>query len=98
MTTTEPSTTGVAPGEFRMMIDGALVESAAGGAFDNINPATEEVLGQTTDATAADMDRAIAAARSAFDESAWATDRALRQRCLRQLQDAIVGEQELLRA
>ena len=98
MTTTDPTATQVAPGEFRMLIDGSLVEASAGGSFDNINPATEEVLGQTTDATAPDMDRAIVAARRAFDETGWSTDRALRQRCLRQLQDAIVSEQELLRA
>lgn len=98
MTTTDTAATTVAPGEFRMLIDGALVEAGAGGAFDNVNPATEEVLGQTTDATAPDMERAIVAARRAFDETGWATDHALRQRCLRQLQDAIVGEQELFRA
>jgi aldehyde dehydrogenase (NAD+) len=99
MTTTSPTDAPVATaGEFRMLIDGELVEATAGGAFDNINPATEEVLGQTADATAADMDRAIAAARRAFDETTWATDRARRQRCLRQLQDAIVSEQELFRA
>jgi len=85
-------------GEFRLLIDGALTDAAEGGGFDNLNPATEEVLGQTADATAADMDRAIAAARRAFDETSWSTDRALRQRCLRQLQDAIVGEQEEFRS
>jgi aldehyde dehydrogenase (NAD+) len=98
MTTTSLSGSPVTTaGEFRMLIDGALVEATGGGAFENINPATEEVLGSTTDATAADMDRAIGAARRAFDETGWSTDRALRQRCLRQLQDAIVGEQELFR-
>ena len=85
-------------GESRLLIDGALVDAAEGGRFDNVNPATEEVLGQTADATAVDMDRAIAAARRAFDETSWSTDRAFRQRCLRQLHEAIVGEQELLRA
>ena len=80
-----------------MLIDGALAESSTGAGFDNINPATEEVIGQTADATAADMDRAIGAARRAFDETGWSTDRALRQRCLRQLHEAIVAEQELFR-
>jgi len=86
-----------APGEPRLLIDGALVDATGGGRFDNVNPATEEVLGQTADATAADMDRAIAAARRAFDGTAWSTDRALRQRGLRQLHEAIVGEQEQFR-
>ena len=56
------------------------------------------MIGQTTDATAADMERAITAARRAFDETGWSTDRAFRQRCLRQLHEAIVGERELFRA
>src|SRR6202011_1707324 len=44
-----------------------------------------------------DMDRAIASARRAFDESAWATDRDLRKRCLLQLQEALAKERETLR-
>jgi aldehyde dehydrogenase (NAD+) len=44
------------------------------------------------------MRRAIAAARRAFDESGWATDRALRKRCLEQLQEALESEVEELRA
>src|SRR5204862_39023 len=38
-----------------------------------INPATEEVMGRAPDATAADVDRAVAAARRAFDEGPWPT-------------------------
>ncbi len=85
-------------GEQRMQIDGKLVEARSGKVFDNINPATEEVLGQVADAGHEDMDEAIGAARRAFDESAWATDKELRQRCIRQLHAALVEEQELLRA
>jgi aldehyde dehydrogenase (NAD+) len=80
-----------------MLIDGQLVESSSGGSFDNVNPATEEVLGQVTDATAADMDVAIAAARRAFDETSWSTDRAFRKHCLEQLQDALDGAREEMR-
>ena len=58
--------------------------------FETVNPATEEVLGVVADASAEDLERAIAAARRAFDETAWSTDVALRVRCLRQLQDAMV--------
>ena len=63
----------------------------------NINPATEEVIGQVADASAADMDRAIGAARRAFDETAWSTDRSLRKACLQQLKDALANERETLR-
>lgn len=80
-----------------MLIDGELVEAASGKRFDNINPATEETLGQVSDAGGEDMRRAIAGARRAFDESDWSTNRALRRRCLEQLQDAIEAEREEIR-
>jgi len=83
--------------EPRMLIDGKLVEADSGKTFDNVNPATEEVLGQVADASATEMHRAIDAARRAFDESDWATDRALRKRCLEQLQEALESEREELR-
>jgi len=84
-------------GEIRMLIDGELVEAQSGERFANLNPANEEVLGEVADAGAADMQRAIAAARRAFDDSDWATNRALRKRCLEQLQAALEGEAEQLR-
>ena len=84
-------------GEQRMLIDGQLVLADSGKTFDNINPATEAVLGQVADASAAEMQRAIGAARRAFDDTSWSTDRGLRKRCLEQLQTAIEGEQEALR-
>src|SRR5687768_8289933 len=81
-----------------MLIDGKLVEGSSGATFDNINPATEQVLGQVADGTASDMSAAIAAARNAFDTTTWATDHAFRKACLLQLQAAIESEQEELRA
>jgi len=84
--------------EPRMYIDGSLTEAKSGRRFDNVNPATEEVLGQVADAGVEDMELAIAAARRAFDETSWSTDRALRKRCLLQLQAAIEAEREQLRA
>ncbi|HEY1702814.1 MAG TPA: aldehyde dehydrogenase family protein [Trebonia sp.] len=84
--------------ERRMLIDGDLVEGADGAAFDNVNPATEEVLGQAADGTAADMRRAIGAARRAFDQTDWPVNRALRARCLEQLQEALEAEAEEFRS
>lgn len=43
------------------------------------------------------MNRAIDAARRAFDETDWSTNRRLRRRCLEQLYEAIEGEREELR-
>ncbi|MGW2309950.1 aldehyde dehydrogenase [Actinomadura luteofluorescens] len=77
-------------------MDGRLVPGA-GGAFETINPATEEVLGTAADASTDDMDRAIAAARRAFDETGWATDHAFRARCLRQLREGLRRRADELR-
>ena len=63
MATIETDRPGTVQGEVRMLIDGELVEAASGKRFDNVNPATEEVLGEVADASAEDMQRAIAAAR-----------------------------------
>src|ERR1700737_5425996 len=82
--------------EPKMMIDGKLVDGQAG-TFTNINPATEESLGEVTDASKEDMHRAIDAARRAFDETDWSTDKELRKRCLLQLHEALVKEKEELR-
>src|SRR5262245_36575542 len=82
--------------EARMLIDGKLVDGQAG-AFRNPNPATEQVLGEVADASREDMQRAIDAARRAFDETDWSTNRALRKRCLEQLQQALETEKEALR-
>jgi aldehyde dehydrogenase (NAD+) len=81
-------------GEVRMLIDGELVEAASGKRFENINPATEEVLGEVADASAADMQRAIGAARRAFDETDWSTNHSFRKRCIEQLQAALESERE----
>ncbi|MEX2293062.1 MAG: aldehyde dehydrogenase family protein [Acidimicrobiales bacterium] len=84
-------------GELRMLIDGKLVEGEAGATFANINPATEQVLGQVADGTSGDMLAAIAAARRAFDTTTWSTDHDFRRQCLYQLQAAIESEHEELR-
>ena len=58
-----------------MLIDGELVEASGGATFDNINPATEEVLGARRRRHApTTWTRAIAAARRAFDETDWSTE------------------------
>ncbi|HEY1738571.1 MAG TPA: aldehyde dehydrogenase family protein, partial [Acidimicrobiia bacterium] len=83
--------------EERLLIDGALVAAGAGKVYDNIDPATEETLGVAADASVDDTDRAIAAARRAFDDTNWSRDRDLRVRCLRQLHAALVEHADELR-
>jgi len=85
-------------GEARMLIDGALVGASGGATYDNVNPATEQVLGVAADAGPADVDAAVGAARRAFDHTDWSTDLAFRVHCLRQLQAALVAHADELRA
>ncbi|MGH7289352.1 MAG: aldehyde dehydrogenase family protein [Myxococcota bacterium] len=84
-------------GESRLLIDGKLVPATGGRTYANVNPASEEVIGQVADATREDMERAIAAARRAFDSSDWSTNLAKRAKCLRQLQAALAKHKEELR-
>jgi phenylacetaldehyde dehydrogenase len=55
----------------RMLIGGAWVDAANGRRLDAINPATGERLGTVPDADATDVDRAVAAAREAFEDGPW---------------------------
>jgi aldehyde dehydrogenase (NAD+) len=89
--------TAAAGHEERMLVDGELIGSDSGKTFDNVNPATEEVIGQVADASNAEMHRAIDAARRAFDETDWSSNRELRKQCLSQLQEALESEREELR-
>ena len=81
-----------------LLIDGKLVEASDGATYPILNPATGEEIGQAPDATAGDVDAAVAAARRAFDESSWSTDLELRVRCLRQLHQALVDDAEDFKA
>jgi aldehyde dehydrogenase (NAD+) len=84
--------------ETRNLIDGRLVAASNGGVFDNLDPATGEVLGTCADGTKDDMEQALAAARRAFDETGWSTDAERRARCLRQLHEGLRAEKEQLRS
>src|ERR1700686_5344709 len=55
----------------RLLIDGKLVEAASGKTFPVYNPATGAILMQVAEADGADVDRAVKAARKAFDEGPW---------------------------
>lgn len=57
--------------ETRLFIDGAFVEAEAKQTFDVIDPTSEEVVASVSKAAAEDLDRAVAAARRAFDDGNW---------------------------
>ena len=55
----------------RMLIDGKFVHAASSKTLPVYNPATGEVMAQVPEAEAGDVDRAVQAARRAFDEGPW---------------------------
>ena len=93
----EPLDARSVTGEPRLAIAGELVAAAGGATFTVADPSTGEAIGEAADGSAADMERAIGAARDAFDRTGWAGDHALRARCLRQLQEAMRADVETLR-
>lgn len=60
-------------GTKKLYINGEFVTSATEKTFDSYNPATGEVLATVYEAGAEDIDRAVKAARLAFDEGPWST-------------------------
>jgi acyl-CoA reductase-like NAD-dependent aldehyde dehydrogenase len=76
-------------------IDGAWVPSGGTGTIDVYGAATEEVVGRIPDGVAADVDRAVAAARAAFPAwSATATEE--RAKHLQRIQEGLFARQDEL--
>ncbi|MFD6562948.1 aldehyde dehydrogenase family protein [Micromonospora profundi] len=53
---------------YGLYIGGEFVDPTDGGSFKSINPASEEVLAEIAEAGAQDVDRAVRAARTAYDK------------------------------
>ncbi|HYC21296.1 MAG TPA: aldehyde dehydrogenase family protein [Candidatus Bathyarchaeia archaeon] len=74
----------------KMLIDGKWVAAASGKTFDTLNPATGEVLAHVAEGDQEDIDRAVKAARRAFDDGKWAAMRPVeRQHLLLAIADLI---------
>jgi aldehyde dehydrogenase (NAD+) len=80
--------------ETKLFINGELRDAKSGKTYPNLNPATEEIMGEVADAQSQDMDAAITAARYAFDNSNWSRDHAFRLHCLQQLKAGLQAEME----
>ena len=78
----------------KLYIDGVLRDASGGATYDDIGPWTGEVVGVAADASAADMDDAIAAARRAFDETSWSTDASLRRELVVKLRDLALANRD----
>ena len=85
-------------GAAQMFIDGKWTQAASGKTYDVPNPATEETIGSAPDAGVEDMQRAIAAARKAFDDGPWPrSTRHERHRALMRIADALERRKEEMR-
>lgn len=81
-----------------LLLDGNLTPAADGSSYPIVNPATGREIGAAPDATASDVDAAVAGARRAFDKTSWSTDHSFRIRCLGQLHQALVDHGAAMRA
>ncbi len=80
----------VRPG--KLIINGEAVDAASGATFETRNPATEELVTLVAEGGVEDVDRAVRAARAAFDGGAWPKMRpADRARLLHKLGDLILA-------
>ena len=61
----------VTPKFTKLFIAGRWEKSASGNKFETIDPHTEEVIASVDEAGVEDVDRAVLAARNAFDEGQW---------------------------
>ena len=74
----------------KLLIDNEWVDAASGKTFPSIDPATEEVVCQIAEGDAADVDRAVKAARRAFESPEWSKMRpADREKLLLNLADLL---------
>ena len=74
----------------KLLIDGKLVDAESGKTFETRNPATDEVIAKVSEAGKADVDKAVQAARRAFEDGPWRKmSPAERARCLYKLADLI---------
>ena len=87
---TTPTTSPVEIRRTQMLIDGQWLDAASGKTFETLDPATGEVIARVAEGDKEDVDRAVKAARKAFETGPWRRmDARERGRCLYRLADLI---------
>src|SRR5258708_8430642 len=82
---------------YQNYVNGQWVSSSTGETFPVFDPSTEEVIANVAAASASDVDKAVKAARAAFDSGSWpATTAQDRGRILFQLAEKIRQNQPML--
>ncbi|KAG9138040.1 hypothetical protein Leryth_001301 [Lithospermum erythrorhizon] len=67
----EPIAPAVEVQHTKLLINGKFVDSASGKTFPTLDPRNSEVIAHVAEGDAEDIDRAVLAARKAFDEGPW---------------------------
>jgi acyl-CoA reductase-like NAD-dependent aldehyde dehydrogenase len=86
------------PSNFKtnLFIDGSYVE-AAGGRLTTLNPATNDILAEIAAGGAEDIDRAVKAARRAFDQGPWSRMTVVeRAKILKRIAERIASQADVL--
>jgi len=79
-----------------LYVNGQLRGASNGATYDDISPWTGEIIGSAPDATADDMNEAIAAARRAFDETDWSTNKTFRRELVKKLGEKLSENRDRL--
>ncbi|MBN9636849.1 MAG: aldehyde dehydrogenase family protein [Actinobacteria bacterium] len=88
----DPRTTDFISRPQQMYVDGQWVESVSGRRFDTVDPATEQVITTVPHSDAGDVERAVRAARRAFEDGPWPTmTPAQRQRMIWRIAEGITA-------
>ena len=93
--TTQTTFANVLP-EGLLYVDGVLRRAEGGRTFDNIGPWTGQPVGIVADASANDVEEAIAAARRAFDTTDWSTNHEKRFALVQKLYDLFEANRDRL--
>ncbi|KAJ7943625.1 Aldehyde dehydrogenase [Quillaja saponaria] len=97
--TEEPIQPPVEIQETQLFIDGKFVDAASGKTFPTLDPRTGDVIAHVAEGDAEDINRAVAAARKAFDEGPWPKMTAYeRQRILLRFADLLEKHNDELAA
>jgi acyl-CoA reductase-like NAD-dependent aldehyde dehydrogenase len=91
-TTATTSSTANPAMKTQLLIGGTWRDASDGGAYDDANPATGAALATVAEATRADLDAAVGAARQAFDAGKWPTMAASRRAKIIYKMAQIIGE------
>src|ERR1700753_1350698 len=76
--------------EAKLYIDGVVRRAAGAATYDNLHPWAGEVVNRAAEASAEDVNAAIAAARRAFDKTDWSSKHQYRFDLMKKYRDLLV--------